>query len=266
MVRRGLRRDAANHTRDACAPHFQPNHSCSGEAGRTSQGSAARQSYVEGIGRRRNELILESLLAPHRCVAIAALIAECLDCQYLEIVRAKTLTPAAPPIINMVGSGDRVVCAQRRSTPVVQILPKSRSALNGRLAYLLMLVEVVGMPVTADGVDHRSTRNRAFLADVIFNERTGRPPVDAEIIIAAVQGADVVADRVRGAGVPAFAGNHIADVAPGDGEIAGVCARAWKGDARGSATDVTLPEEAVVRARAGVCRHGCAARDERGED
>jgi len=135
-------------------------------------------------------------LAPNGGVAISTLIAIGLDGQYLEIVGAETLAAMGFPIVNVVGRGDGVICAERCPAPVVLVLPERRGALDGRLAHLLMFVEVVGMSVTADGVD-KGSADAAFFADVVFNERAGGPPVDAEIIVGTVQGADVVTDGMR---------------------------------------------------------------------
>ena len=205
------------------------------------------------------------LLSPHRGITVTAFAAICFNRQYLEVVSAETLAAMASPIVNVVGRGDSVVCPQRGSAPIILVLPKSRRALDGRLVDLLVFIEVVIMPITADGIYIGST-HIALLADIIFNQRTRRPSVDTEVIIAPVQRADIVADGMGGSRIPTFAGHHIADIAPRHGEIARVSARVWKGDAGGTTADITLPPEAVIRAGAGVCRHGYATREESGED
>ena len=128
-----------------------------------------------------------------------------------------------------------------------------------------MLVEAIGMTIAADGIDKRPTHT-SLLADVIFNKRARSPSVDAEVIIASIEGTDIVTDRVGGARIPAFAGDNITDIGPGHGEIARIGSGARKRNARRAAADITLPEEAVVRARAGLRRYCYTTRHESGED
>jgi len=207
--------------------------------------------------------VRELLFAPDRGIARSTLIADRFHLEDLEIVSAETLAAVRLPIIDMVGRRDGVIRAQAGAAPVIEILPESSGALDGRLAYLLMLVEVVVVAVAADGIHKRSTYTSLF-ADIIFDERAGRPTIDAEVIIAAAQRTDVIADRVRRSWIPTFARDYIAYIRPGDGEIAGVSSRAGERDVCRAATDVTLPEKTVIRPRAGIDSHCCETRDQRG--
>src|SRR5262245_10185483 len=130
----------------------------------------------------------------------------------------------------MVAHVDGTVLGRRRSAPGIFVLPKRGRADDGRLVDALTLPTGVSVTITTHRTEGCSARHRAFFSDVIFDERTGRPPIDADKIIAAGKGADVIADRSGGAGVPAFAADDVSHIGVADREVAGELVGVGEGD------------------------------------
>ena len=122
----------------------------------------------------------------------------------------------------MIGHVDGAVLPGRHPAPGIFVLPKRCRADNGWFVDSLAFPAGVGMPVAGHVPERSSTRHGTFLGDVIFNKRVGRPPVDADKIVAATKNADIVVHRSSGPGIPAFAAHNVVDVAIADLKIAGV--------------------------------------------
>ena len=160
-----------------------------------------------------------NLLLPYRCVYVAASIAPCFQGQYLVVVTTKALATPVSPIVDVVGHGDFLVGPGWRAAPGIFILPESGCTDNGRCIDPLAFVTTVGMPIAAYGAERRTTRHGALLCNVVFDERAGGPSIDADKVIAATEGADIVAYGPGRPGAPAFTADHIGDVAVADGEV-----------------------------------------------
>src|SRR6185437_16271040 len=90
---------------------------------------------------------------PGCSVDVSALSAICFQREYLVVVRTDTLPPVPPPIVDVVGHGDRVVRLGGRSAPVVFILPERSRADDRRFVHTLKFIKAVRMSVAADRVD-----------------------------------------------------------------------------------------------------------------
>ena len=91
-----------------------------------------------------------------------------------------------------------------------------------------MLIDSIGMPIAAQSADGRTRRDRTKLAHVIFDQRAGRPAIDAKIIETTADGSDIIADDSGGSGVPALAGHDVSNIGIGNGKIAGISSCLWK--------------------------------------
>src|SRR5262249_14435582 len=113
--------------------------------------------------------------------------------------------------------GDRAA-AGRRGTDR-QVLLEGRRALDRGLIDLLVLIDVVRPTVTAHRALEGAGGGRGavvVLHDVVLDQRVGRPAVQGDQRGAA-RGTEAAgeADGVAAAGVPADAGDEVADAAPG---------------------------------------------------
>jgi hypothetical protein len=100
-------------------------------------------------------------------------------------------------------------------------LLESRRAINARLVGARGLQDIVGAAVGGDGTLFLSSRSGVVgtvgLDNVVLDQGVARPAVERDV---AVDGSGVpgarVGDVADAAGVPALAGDKVADVRPGD--------------------------------------------------
>lgn len=98
------------------------------------------------------------------------------------------------------------------------VLVEGLGAVDGRLVVAGSLVDVVGGAVGGDGAETLGARRRVVgakvLDDVVLDKRVAGPAVDGQVAVAGGVELTRVGDGASRTGVPALAGDEVADVLP----------------------------------------------------